>query len=269
MNLLLCIVIIQAVGQTGSSEPFPVPRAQREFAALGPHVRGYCHSIEGNEEAFRRAVLPFGPMDLTVMRAPKDETVKLRNLYLGFVGSACRVDAGAMAASFECGGACTAWRRAQLMDKFEDISRVADGFRKAHGIDVMSQWAVKGEFRINNVFAMMGQVNEAIPSVESGLVPSDRWNRVASVDAYESSKHIHPVVVESLRVKMVDLSLAALVREREWIRVIRVGIGLKESGLLFLSKGAKPPVVGTEESDGRKYVVVERVRPTVVFYETE
>ena len=96
MIALSILVLAQEVLGSGAAR-FPVPRAQEEFAKLGPHVRGYCGAIEGDNELFRRAVLPFGPMDLTVAKGTGPECEVLRNLYLGFVGVFCKVDAAAMA----------------------------------------------------------------------------------------------------------------------------------------------------------------------------
>jgi hypothetical protein len=262
-------VVLGASGPGATVERFPVAGAQKEFAALGPHVRGYCHPIEGDVEAFRRAVLPFGPMDLSVTKSDKADARILRDLYLGFVGAICRVDAGALVGSFDCGAQCVDYRQRQLGDRLDEISRVVDAFRGLSQVEVISEWGIPGEFRVNNVFSMMGQVNESIPSKRFGFVPSEEWKAIPDIDSYLSSRHVDKSAFESVLGKMYERSLAAIVREGEWIRVVRMGIGLKESGLLFLDKGARVPTIGTQANDGRKYAVVKVLRNGVVFYETE
>ena len=135
---------------------FPVPRAQPEFARLGPHVGGYCRAREGDEELFRRAVLPFGPMDLTISKGTWVESDTLRNLYLGFVAVACKVDAAALVQKFHCGKACTVDRRNRLVGNLDQIRKVAKDFAKLSGVDLVSQWGIVGEFRVNNAYTMMG-----------------------------------------------------------------------------------------------------------------
>ena len=58
------VAVFAAAGLSAKvpADGFPVPRAQAEFRLLGPHARGYCGAIAGDEEGFRRAVAPYGPM---------------------------------------------------------------------------------------------------------------------------------------------------------------------------------------------------------------
>ncbi len=248
---------------------FPVNRATNEFFALVPHVKGYCGAVRGDEEAFRHAVLPYGPMDLTVSKGSNEEAEILRNLYLGIVGAACGVDAQALVKGFHCGPSCTAARKSELLSKLAPIKEVVKEFASLRGIDLVSQWGIVGEYRVDNLFAMMGQVKETNPSPVMGFVPSASWTDVADLRSYLNHKGVSEKAFESMLRKLKVLSLAAVVREDEGKRVVRVGIADNESGLLFLNIGARTPTVGQRTRGGRRYVVVQELEKNLVFYETD
>jgi hypothetical protein len=268
VSILSIVLIAQELSRSAGAQ-FPVPRAQVDFAALGPHVRGYCHAIEGDPEAFRRAVLPFGPMDLAVTKGTRDESVNLRNLYLGFVGALCKIDAGAFAQSFRCGSPCTSHRKKELQDKLPSIKELIVGFRKLRGIGVISQWGISGEYRLDNVFVMMGQAKETRPSPQMGFVPSDSWSNLSGAEAYLQRVQVSAKAFGSVMSRLKNLSLAAVVKEDRWCRVIGVGIGTNESGLIFLNERSTLPKIGDVAGDGRRYVTVQSLEDAVAFYETE
>ena len=135
---LAVLSIVLTLGET----QFPVPRAEKEFGALGTHVRGYCSRISGDFEAFRRAVLPFGPMDLAVANGTDRERRVLRNFYLGLVGASCKVDAAALAEAFHCGSSCSESRRDELVRELPGIKSVVKTFVALDRIWLISQWGI-------------------------------------------------------------------------------------------------------------------------------
>jgi hypothetical protein len=268
MIVALALIISGAVSaQPAAPRDFPVPRAKREFAGLVPHVRGYCGAIGGDEERFRRAVLPFGPMALTVGNGTDSERRILRELYLGMVGAACRVDAAAMAASFVC-ATCTRSRRSELVGRLPQLSSLVTEFAGLNDIQVLSQWGAKDEFRANNTYVMFEQAKEAMPSASMAFVPSEKWVSVNQRTHRVSGRPLSDPRLLSVVRGMRALSVAAIVREKAGLRLIRVGIGNRESGLLFVHLGGGGPRLG-EVFDGRKYSALEEVDRGVLFYETE
>jgi len=133
---------------------------------------------------------------------------------------------------------------------------------------MVSIWAPVGEVRVNDVFVVGEQIREAIPSPKLGLVPSGEWKLWASMDAYLSTIDTKKAAVDELVQGMRGIGLSALIREAFQIRLVGVGVGDNESGLLFLRDGSKPPKVGDDRSDGRSYVMVEDVAPAIMYYET-
>jgi hypothetical protein len=262
LSAVLPILLAASDGQ------FPVPRAQQEFAQLGPHVRGYCGANEGNQETFRVSVLPFGPMDLTVSKGTRAEGESLRNLYLGFVSALCKVDAMAVANAYRCGPGCTLRRRDGLARELRQIKDVVNEFKALEGISLISQWGFPHEFRVDNVFVMMGQTRESPPSPLMGFVPSGVWEKLSGPAEYLKRKHVPADAFYKLVGKAGDLFLAALVREKNAIRVVHAGLSVYESGLLFLNDGATAPKVGEAADGGRMYSVVEPLEKGIVFYET-
>jgi hypothetical protein len=268
MSYLIGLALLAATSGPGEGFKFPVARAESEFKALIPHVDGYCGPRKGDLEGFRRAVLPYGPLDLSVLKGRPQEAEGLRNLYLGIVGAACGIDSAALARTFDCGDTCLKTRRGAMVGKLSEIKEVVDAFRSLRGIRLVSQWGIVDEYRVNDLFVMMGQMNEAVASPRMGFVPSRSWRHVDSLAAYLKPLNVREEDFLRIVQKAKALSLSAIVREAEGVRAISVGIGDKESGLLFLSKGALPKV-GKAARDGRKYVIVEPIEPGVVFYETD
>jgi hypothetical protein len=263
------MVAIASLLSADGTGQFPVQRAQEEFAKLAPFVLEYCGANQGNVEMFRRAAQPFGPMDLMVTKGSSREAEILRNLYVGFAGAACKVNAAALARSFHCGKGCTADRRSDLLSRLEAIKGVVKQFVALAGVDLISQWGIVREFRVNNLFTIMRQTNEAVASHVMGFIPSDNWKGFPSVADFLKAKGISETAFADLLGNVKKLSLAAVVRERQAIRVVRVGIADNESGLLFLDDDQPLPTVGAMADGGRRYVVIEKIEKNIVFYETD
>jgi hypothetical protein len=249
---------------------FPVPRAEQEFVALFPHIEGYCGAIKTDQKAFTLAVLPFAPMDLQVTKAKNyEEADMLRNFYLGIVGAACRIDSAALANSFHCGKSCIEYRKSDVTGKFDRISQLVKDFDATQQVQLLAQWGIKDEYRVNNVFHMMGQTNESLPSPTMGFVPSDKWRKLGGPEEYLEEIKLSAPKFNALMTALKELSLAALVRDSQGnTRVVRVGVSDNEAGLLFVKNPSAKPKKGEKMADGREYVYVEELKPNIFYYET-
>ncbi|HYG70337.1 MAG TPA: hypothetical protein VD838_21850 [Anaeromyxobacteraceae bacterium] len=249
--------------------PFPVPRAQQEFDAAVPHVADFCQGVAGNVTLFQRGALPFAPLDLQVRRAKGDEADRLRNLWLGIAGASCSVDVPKLSKDFHCGPRCVGSRRADLVRKLPAIRTLVKAFHEAKNVQVVASWGA-AEWRVNDLFHRpTGALTEARPSTAMAFVPSGAWKPWPRFDAWASAAKVDAARANDLVARVQSLSLAAIVRDRGAIRVIRIGLGDNESGLLFqTSADVKPPKLGETTGDGRTFVVVEPLAPGVVFYET-
>jgi hypothetical protein len=251
------------------AQGFPVPRAEPEFRKLLPFVHGWAQQNAGDEELFKRWSLPFGPLSIQVTKANHREASSLKHLYLGVSGAAFKVDPRALANSFHCGPSCVEYRRADLKSKVPRIEPLVSHFRALVRIRIIANWGMGDDFRVNELFRIMGQQNLTQPSPIMGFVPSGVWHPVKDADEYLKSLGANPAKVREILKEMRDLSLPALVVDTGTVvRVVRVGIADNESGLLFARGDAAPYNRGDKLSDGREVILIEMLRPGVYFYET-
>jgi hypothetical protein len=182
----------------------------------------------------------------------------------------CEVDALELSRRFNCGPACTAGRRSDLVHKLSGLRSVVRDFDGLAGVQLISQWGIVGEYRVNDVYVMMGQVVESSKSNVMGFVPSDSWTQIADVGTYFKRARVSSTQFMSVLRRIKELSLTAVIRENFGVRVVLVGIGNRESGLLFLKREPKNlPRSGERAGDGRRYVLVEQLEKDIVFYETD
>jgi hypothetical protein len=269
--LTLALILSSAGMSIAQNRPsFPVPRAEQEFVALIPHVEGYCGAINNDQKAFTLAVLPFGPMDLQITKAQNyEEANLLRNFYLGIAGAACGIDPAGLANSFHCGKTCIEYRRSDVVGKLDRIGQLVNEFDAAQQIQILAQWGIKDEYRVNNVFHMMGQTNESLPSPLMGFVPSDKWRKLDAPEKYLEEIKLSQTKFDEMLTTLKTMNLAAVVRDSLGnTRVVRVGISDNEAGLLFVKSTSAKPKKGQKMLDGREYVYVEEIRPNTFYYET-
>lgn len=269
--LPLALIISLATVDYAQNRPgFPIPRVEQEFGALIPHLRGVGGIIKNDPKAFALAVLPYAPLDLQITKAQNyEEADALRNIYLGVAGGITGIDSGELANSFHCGKNCIDYRKTDVVGKLSQITQFVVEFRAASQIKILANWGIKEEYRVNNVFHMMGQTSESLPSPIMGFIPSDKWRKLETVEKYLEEIKVPKAKFESLLTKVKEMSLAAVVGDLNGsVRVVRVGIGDNEAGLLFVSKSSDKPSKGQKMLDGREYVYVEEVKPNVFYYET-
>ena len=73
-----------------------------------------------------------------------------------------------------------------------------------------------------------------------------------------------PELVDQMRA----IGICAIIRDYGATRVVGVGIGDNESGLILMNSESPVPAVGTKQADGREFTIIEEVAPGVFFYET-
>jgi hypothetical protein len=273
MKLILSVALILCFAATPFAQnrpSFPVPRAKQEFEALIPHLEGYGGSIRGNQKAFTLAVLPYAPLDLQVTKAnTHEEASVLKNFYLGIASAASGIDSAVMANSFHCGQSCVEYRKTDVVGKLSQISELVNEFSATSQLEVIAQWGIKDEYRVNNVFHMMGQTNESLPSSVMGFIPSDKWRKLDTPEKYLEEIKLSKPKFDVLLTKIREMSLAVVARTSEGdIKVVRVGIGDNEAGLLFLKNPSKKPKKGQKMLDGREYIYIEEIKPNIFYYET-
>jgi hypothetical protein len=255
---------------TNAFAQFPVQRAEQEFVALIPFVVGWGHQNQGNEELFKRWTLPYAPLYLEVRYTlDHQEASNLCNFYLGIAAGAFKIDSAALTDNFHCGPDCTKYRRSDIESKLAQLDELVQKFRNMPNVKLLANWGIDDDFRINDLYRIMGQQRITRPSPIMGFVPSSVWEPVDDVDRYIKSIGEKPKDVYGILKIMRELSIAAIVRETNGLtRVIRVGISDNESGLLFTIIDKPPYMIGDKIRDGRKIQLIEKVKSNVYFYET-
>jgi len=250
------------------AQHLPVARAESEFRELVPFIKGWAQKNRGDLAMFKHWVLPYGPLDLEVRNGTHDEANDLRNVYLGVAGAAFGIDPRPLADSFHCGLDCTAFRRNDIKDKLPRIEKLVSSFRQLGQVRVLASWGIDDDFRVNELFQIMGEAKVTRPSPVMGFVPSGAWEAVERAK-YIGSLGTNPEAVQSVLAEMRSLSVAALVREDDQnVRVVRVGISDNESGLIFSNAQRSPYSEGEKLRDGREVTLIELLKPNVFFYET-
>lgn len=245
------------------------PPGGDELKHLLPHLDSACKIVRDSPEIWPYRSFPYGPLGLEIRKpASASEADHIRNFHLGMVAAACRIPPSLVTASFFCGPECPGNRRDHLAHQLPAVRSLAQAFNALAAIRLVAVWAPEGEFRVNDVFVLNGQAMEAIPSEKLGLVPSGNWKTWPSLGAYLATSKVLEKDVQGLIDQMLAIGLSALIRDGSRTRMVGVGVGDNESGLILLPADSSPPRVDMELPDGRKYTIVVEIAPGIFFYET-
>jgi len=245
------------------------PPGGDEFEHLMPHITQSCVVVRETPGIWPYRSFPYGPLGLEVRGAKTPaEADRIRNFFLGAVAGACGIPPDQVTGYFFCGPQCPANRRDHLLGQLPAISSLARDFGDLRAVRLLAAWAPKGELRVNDLFLMQNRAREAVPSRVMGFVPSGDWRSWPSLGAYLQKIDVSEGKVIDLTRRMLEIGLSALIRDPSGIRLVGVGVGDNESGLLFLRPAGSRPRVNAKWPDGRKYTIVEEVVPGVFYYAT-
>jgi hypothetical protein len=245
------------------------PPGGAEFDHLIPHIAAACAIVREKPDIWPFRAFPYGPLGLDIRKAKTPaEADRSRGFFLGAAAGACGIPEDQVTAYFFCGPACPGNRRDHLVRQLAAVKALKKDFEGLPRARLISVWAPGDEFRVNDVFYMDGKAREAIPSPVMGFVPSGDWKTLPSLGAYARRIGIPESKIRDLTRRMRDIGLSALIRDTSAIRLVGVGIGDNESGLLFPRPGAARPRVGAQWPDGRKLTIVEELAPGIFYYET-
>lgn len=245
------------------------PPGGAEFDHLIPDLKAACAVVRETPGIWPYRAFPYGPLGLEIRKAKSPAEADLaRGFHLGVTAGVCGIPEDQITAYFFCGPGCPGDRRNHLVGQMAAVLALKKAFAGQPKARLVAIWAPGDEFRVNDVFSMGGKVREAIPSPTMGFVPSGNWKPWPSVGAYMQRLGIPESRIRELTRQMRDIGLSALVRDQAGIRLVGVGIGDNESGLIFPRPGVPRPRVGAQWPDGRKYAIVEEVSTGVFYYET-
>ena len=268
--LLGALSLLAGIRRVSGMQVFSqAPPGGAEFDHLIPHIEAACAIVREKPDIWPYRAFPYGPLGLEIRKAktPADAD-RMRGFFLGAAAGACGIPEDMVTAYFFCGPACPGNRRDHLVRQLAAVRALKKDFERLPSARLISIWAPGDEFRVNDVFYMDGKTREAIPSPVMGFVPSGDWKAWPSLAAYAQRIGIPESKIRDLTRQMQEIGLSALIRDKPGLRLVGVGIGDNESGLIFPRPDAARPRVGAQWPDGRKYAIVEEVALGVFYYET-
>jgi len=270
VRLLVTLSLVARVSGASAQETGrQAPPGGAEFDHLIPHIQEACAIVREKPGVWPYRAFPYGPLGLEIRKAKTPaEADRTRGFFLGAAAGACGIPEDLVTAYFFCGPACPGNRRDHLVGQLAAVKALKKEFEGWTRTHLISIWAPGDEIRINDVFFMNGKAREAIPSPVMGFVPSGDWRPWPSLAAYTRRIGIPEATIRDVTRRMRDIGLSALIRDRAGVRMVGVGIGDNESGLIFPRPDAPQPRVGEQWPDGRKYTIVEKVAAGVFYYET-
>jgi hypothetical protein len=245
------------------------PQREAEFQKLVPHVTDACAVVKATPGIFPYRSFTFGPLGLEVRKAGSAaDADQLRNFYLGIVAFACGIAPSQVTAHFFCGPQCPSNRKAHLAAQMTQARALSASFEKLAALRLVAVWAPKGEMRVNDLFVMSAGTREAIPSPVMGFVPSGEWKPWPSLEAYLTTIGVAEDQVLALTDQMLAIGLSAIVRESASIRLVGVGVGDNESGLILARPGTPAPKKKGTLPDHKTLAIIEKLGPDLYYYET-
>jgi len=245
------------------------PSRDVEFRKLVPHITDTCAVVRTTPRIFPYRAFTFGPLGLEIRKANSvAEADQLRNLHLGVVAGACDIVSDQVTAYFFCGLQCANNRRAHLAAQVNQVRALAAGFETLTPLRLVAVCAPEGEIRVNDLFLMSSTAREAIPSKVMGFVPSGEWKPWPSLAVYLTTIGVNEDQIRALTRQMLAIGLSALVRESAGLRLVGVGVGDNESGLILARSGTPAPQVGRQLPDNKTVSIIEKLGPDLYYYET-
>ena len=173
-----------------------------------------------------------------------------------------------MANDFHCGSPCATSRIKEFIAQNQQISPPISKFLRLEKLNVISQWSVPGDFRINDTFVEHGTITAFSPAGLIGIVPNSAGKKAGSLPEATGLNASDINEARSIAVELASLHLAAIVRSPEGIRVIRTGNADNQCGLLFKRLSAPEPKKGDDFGEGLEVVGVTMLAKDIYYFET-
>lgn len=249
---------------------FPVPRAEAEFQVLMDAPRGYASQGVPPLDRVLGAMMPYGPLDLQITgEATHNEISDLKNFYFGVSTQILGVSPSILNLVINCDMKCLTFRREDIAANLEAWASVAEAFRAAKGVNLLSAWGGRSAFRVNDVIKAGESVVVAVPSAQMGFIPGGRFIPQVSLDAALSERNIESTQVTPILEALMDAGAAAVhYGAGACVEVIKLGLVDNLSGVLFVAEGQAVPATGDEHPNGGHYSTIEKIAANAYFFET-
>ena len=240
------------------------------LAAIEPYVQSACAPLREKPMALWPHSLPYGPLTLEARKATPEDAARLRELHQALVASACGLSMERVKDPSGCEPDCVQEWRTGIEKNAKAVDALAAEFGYWKSVHLIAYFGPSGEFRVNDVFVLGGEVREALPVTDAGLVPSGNWKTWPTIESAIGRFGVPPSRLVSFPERLHSLGLIAIVREANGLRLVGGGSGNVERGLLRLRPGTAPPKIDSRREDGRVYSLLVRQKDLLNtwYYET-
>ena len=237
------------------------------------HLRSYAQAqagaIHGDAALFAQLTEPYAPLDLTVTRGDLNSAQASRDTFYGMAGAAAGLSRDAILRrldNFKRDQQSTSDLTTDIALHLAELRTLAQNFSAtAPEVQLISQWDISGDLRLNNTFMQHSAVTAYLE--HNGFIPYPPGIPFHSLDAELTADHLTQSDLDAIVSSMRTLHIVALLKMPIGIRAIYSGVSHNETGLIFLDPGAPPPRTGDRWGNGIQLSAVLSIAPGVDLYE--
>lgn len=257
MNLTM-IALVLSIALSANASPgkkFPIPNFEYDFHQLAIGGGELADKYGRGQEVFTNLTLPFAPLDLSKseVMAP-GELLDHQNFTFGFMSRVFHADGDKRTLDFFCKNLCWVEREKNTKKGLKEVLALVEKFKKAADMEIVSQWNIGNQFRVNDFFVFKEGPTKALPSRDLQIVSSGHWLKLSDLEMKEFKKLSE--TAEPLVKDLKKLKIPALVKTKNGgVIVFYDGFADNAWGVLVLSNAEKktfkaPSLEWSEIQDG-------------------
>lgn len=259
--LLLGLVEVRSLAQASAGDAAPVQR----------YLDQETHLVSGSVSQFTNLTQPYAPLDFQVRDASNKQASDIRNYLFGVASALAGLDDDAalkMANDFHCGQPCSAARIKSLVEQHERVTPLVMRFVPIGGLNIIAQWNVPGEFRVNDTFKRGESITSYKTAGPKGVIPNSAGTKAENLTDATGLSPSEVSQAEEIAAELASLHLAAIVRSPQGIRVVLTGNADNQCGLLFKRLSVAEPKPGDSFGEGLDVALVVMIAKDIYYFET-
>jgi hypothetical protein len=257
MKFIIVAIMLSITLSAGASpgRKFPIPDFENDFHELAEASMDLVGKYGAGQETFTNLTLPFAPLDLSKSeKMAPGELLDHQNFTFGFLSSVFQADQDKRTADFFCKNLCWLERENKTKKNLNEVLALVEKFKKASDVQIVSQWNIGDQFRVNDFFVLKEGPTKAIPSRDLKIISSGRWAKLNESDmkAFKKLSEATTALVKDLK----KLKIPAMVKAKNnGVIVFYDGFADNAWGVLVLSNSEKkkfkaPSLEWSEIQDG-------------------
>jgi hypothetical protein len=247
----------------------PANSSDTDWQHLRSYAQSQAASIHGDTALFTKLTQPYAPLDLTVTRGDLKSVQSSRDIFYGMAGAAAGLSRDAIVQrldTFKASQQSPSDLASDLVLHLPELRQLVQKFSAtAPEVQIIAQWDVPGDLRLNNTFLQHSAVTAYLE--HNGFVPYPPGVPFHSLDSELTADHLTHDDLDAIVSSMHSLHIVALLRMPIGIRAIYSGVSHNETGLLFLNSGERPPRPGDRWGNGIELSSTLTIGPDTFLYE--